>query len=285
MSAEASVEERERLEGEREVPERDDDAADEDAAVLSEEAIGDDAAEDGGAPDAAGVGPVDRRRVGVREAESAFGRRRHHVQNQERPHPVVAEPLPHLGEEERREPTWVAEECRGRLRSRRRSWRKAYVSPRSVPQWQGVVLLVSTYDLGRQPFGLASAAAALRAAGLDVECVDCRERAAGRRHDPPRQRRRVLSPDAHRHAACHAGDRSRARPQSGRAAGGLRPVRATQRRAPARARRLGREGGEFEDGLVSALDRTAGPATGPRSIALMCLVSASASPIARDYRR
>jgi radical SAM superfamily enzyme YgiQ (UPF0313 family) len=35
-----------------------------------------------------------------------------------------------------------------------------------------VVLLLSTYDLGRQPFGLASAAAALRAAGHDVACVD-----------------------------------------------------------------------------------------------------------------
>jgi radical SAM superfamily enzyme YgiQ (UPF0313 family) len=34
------------------------------------------------------------------------------------------------------------------------------------------VLLVSTYDLGRQPFGLASPAASLRTAGVDVECVD-----------------------------------------------------------------------------------------------------------------
>jgi radical SAM superfamily enzyme YgiQ (UPF0313 family) len=33
-------------------------------------------------------------------------------------------------------------------------------------------LLVSTYDLGRQPFGLASPAAWLRAAGWDVVCVD-----------------------------------------------------------------------------------------------------------------
>ena len=33
-------------------------------------------------------------------------------------------------------------------------------------------LLISTYDLGRQPFGLASAAAALHAHGLDVACVD-----------------------------------------------------------------------------------------------------------------
>jgi radical SAM superfamily enzyme YgiQ (UPF0313 family) len=33
-------------------------------------------------------------------------------------------------------------------------------------------LLVSTYDLGRQPFGLASPAAWLRAAGVDVVCAD-----------------------------------------------------------------------------------------------------------------
>ncbi len=33
-------------------------------------------------------------------------------------------------------------------------------------------LLVSTYDLGRQPTGLASPAASLRQAGVDVECVD-----------------------------------------------------------------------------------------------------------------
>ena len=34
------------------------------------------------------------------------------------------------------------------------------------------VLLVSTYDLGRQPFGLASPAAWLRHAGVDVDCAD-----------------------------------------------------------------------------------------------------------------
>ena len=33
-------------------------------------------------------------------------------------------------------------------------------------------LLISTYDLGRQPFGLASAAAVLRAAGVAVTCLD-----------------------------------------------------------------------------------------------------------------
>src|SRR5437867_8110568 len=41
-------------------------------------------------------------------------------------------------------------------------------------EWDGSMraLLVSTYDLGRQPFGLASPAAWLRAAGWDVVCVD-----------------------------------------------------------------------------------------------------------------
>ena len=34
------------------------------------------------------------------------------------------------------------------------------------------VLLISTYDLGRQPFGLASPAAWLRAAGISVDCAD-----------------------------------------------------------------------------------------------------------------
>ena len=34
------------------------------------------------------------------------------------------------------------------------------------------IVLLSTYDLGRQPFGLASPAAWLRNAGFDVECID-----------------------------------------------------------------------------------------------------------------
>src|SRR6202035_2728438 len=33
-------------------------------------------------------------------------------------------------------------------------------------------LLISTYELGRQPFGLASPSAWLKEAGCDVECVD-----------------------------------------------------------------------------------------------------------------
>ena len=43
----------------------------------------------------------------------------------------------------------------------------------NVEQWETVrVLLISTYDLGRQPFGLASPAAWLRREGVDVDCVD-----------------------------------------------------------------------------------------------------------------
>src|SRR5215467_7659186 len=34
------------------------------------------------------------------------------------------------------------------------------------------VVLISTYDMGRQPFGLASPAAVLRRAGQQVTCVD-----------------------------------------------------------------------------------------------------------------
>ncbi|HVP46639.1 MAG TPA: CUAEP/CCAEP-tail radical SAM protein, partial [Bryobacteraceae bacterium] len=34
------------------------------------------------------------------------------------------------------------------------------------------IVLISTYELGRQPFGLASPAAWLRADGHDVTCVD-----------------------------------------------------------------------------------------------------------------
>src|SRR5205823_10265436 len=41
-------------------------------------------------------------------------------------------------------------------------------------------VLISTYELGRQPFGLASPAAWLRRAGWDVDCVDlAKERLRG----------------------------------------------------------------------------------------------------------
>jgi radical SAM superfamily enzyme YgiQ (UPF0313 family) len=49
-------------------------------------------------------------------------------------------------------------------------------------------LLISTYDMGRQPFGLASPAAWLRAAGWDVVCVDL----AKDQFDPGRFERAAL---------------------------------------------------------------------------------------------
>src|SRR2546425_10403240 len=93
---EADIEERQRVEGEGEVAERDDDPSHEHAAVLPEPAVGDDAADDRRQPHGADVVPVDRSGVLVREPE-----RLDHAQDQEAPHPVVAEPLPHLREEER----------------------------------------------------------------------------------------------------------------------------------------------------------------------------------------
>ena len=42
-----------------------------------------------------------------------------------------------------------------------------------------LVVLISTYDLGRQPFGLASAAAVLRARGVDVTSVDLAKQRLG----------------------------------------------------------------------------------------------------------
>src|SRR5258708_24079961 len=43
-------------------------------------------------------------------------------------------------------------------------------------------VLVSTYEMGRQPFGLASAAAWLRAAGWEVTCVDAAKQKLEERH-------------------------------------------------------------------------------------------------------
>jgi radical SAM superfamily enzyme YgiQ (UPF0313 family) len=43
-------------------------------------------------------------------------------------------------------------------------------------------VLISTYEMGRQPFGLASAAAWLRAAGWDVTCVDAAKQKLEERH-------------------------------------------------------------------------------------------------------
>ncbi len=116
----AGVEERQRVEGEREVAQRDDDPAHEHAAVLTQPPVGDHAAEDRRQPDAADVVAEYGARVRVGEAE-----RLRHVQDQKPAHPVVAEALPHLGEEERGEAPRVAEP----VGAPRRLSRRAHSAP------------------------------------------------------------------------------------------------------------------------------------------------------------
>jgi radical SAM superfamily enzyme YgiQ (UPF0313 family) len=119
------------------------------------------------------------------------------------------------------------------------------------------VLLISTYDLGRQPFGLASPAAWLREAGMEVRCLDLAV-------DP-------LNPDAIRsahlvavHLPMHMATRMavpllaqirRLNPQAHLCCFGLyAPVN------EAYLRRLGVQtvlGGEFETGLVDLARRLA----------------------------
>src|SRR4029450_10410421 len=58
-----------------------------------------------------GVGSVDHAGLRGIEGEAAGRERRRHEQDQDRPHPVEAEALPELGEEERREAARMAEEA------------------------------------------------------------------------------------------------------------------------------------------------------------------------------
>ena len=144
---ETGVEERQRLEHQREVPEHDEDAAVEHAAVLADQAIGNQPAHDGGAPRGAGIRAVERGALGVRESETAVGDRRHHVEQQERAHAVVAEALPHLREEERGESPRMPEEarvhCRRRVgpdvRERVRKLGRIHYSKDNVEQWKPCV--------------------------------------------------------------------------------------------------------------------------------------------------
>jgi radical SAM superfamily enzyme YgiQ (UPF0313 family) len=116
-----------------------------------------------------------------------------------------------------------------------------------------VVLLVSTYDLGRQPFGLASAAAALRDAGFEVECADL---SRARLPDETIRRARVVAMFLPMHTATRLAipviDRVRSiNPGARLAAYGLY----AGLNAPLlRERGVSIiESGEFEDGLVAAI--------------------------------
>ena len=103
--AEAGIEKRETMERQREVAERDDDPTEQHAAVLPEPGVGDQSAEDRREPHAGDVGGV-----GIAGLRVGKGERFRHVQDEEPAHPVIAEALPHLGEEERGETARVAEE-------------------------------------------------------------------------------------------------------------------------------------------------------------------------------
>ena len=102
------VEERQRVKDEREVADRDDDAADQHAPYWPSQRSAMMPPKIAKRPGARGVRAVHGTGVLVVEVE-----RVDHVQDEERPHPVVAEALPHLGEEERGEPARVTEEAAG----------------------------------------------------------------------------------------------------------------------------------------------------------------------------
>src|SRR3989454_11569363 len=89
--------------------ERDDDAANEHAAVLPEEAVRDETAENRGEPHGARVPLVYAGTVPDVEPQPSGGSRGCGVQDEKPPHPVVAEPLPHLREEERGQPPRMPE--------------------------------------------------------------------------------------------------------------------------------------------------------------------------------
>src|SRR5207244_9206391 len=101
---------REVVKGEREMAAGDDDAAIEHGAALAEEAVGEPTAGESGQVDHRRVEAVDRTRLRGLPAEAPGGERGGHEEQQERPHAVVAEAFPHLGEEEGREAERMAEE-------------------------------------------------------------------------------------------------------------------------------------------------------------------------------
>jgi hypothetical protein len=72
------------------------------------EALGDPAAGQCREVNARGVEPVDGGGRLVIEAEAAALHLVHHEQHEQRPHAVVAQPLPHLGEEQRVESARMA---------------------------------------------------------------------------------------------------------------------------------------------------------------------------------
>ena len=91
-------------------PARDQDAAVEHGAPLADQAIGDPAARQAHHVHHRGVEPVDRAGRAVSKPSPPARPARGHEQDEQRAHAVVAEALPHLGEEQRGEAARMAEE-------------------------------------------------------------------------------------------------------------------------------------------------------------------------------
>ncbi len=120
------------------------------------------------------------------------------------------------------------------------------------------VVLISTYELGRQPFGLASPAAWLRRAGAEVTCLDLSRQALSALPPEPIAEADFIAFYVPMHTATRL------------AVEALPTIRGLNRRAhlcfyglyapvnEAYLRKLGADtilGGEFEEGLVSAFER------------------------------
>jgi len=73
------------------------------------------------------------------------------------------------------------------------------------------IVLISTYELGRQPFGLVSPAAWLRAVGHEVTCMDLTRQELDDGGNSYRGKDCNLSSDAHGDTVSGAADSSSAR--------------------------------------------------------------------------
>ena len=96
-----------------EMAEGDDAAAPEDGAAGADEIIRDESAQNAEQVAAHGVGAVDGGGALVGEPQPALGDSEGHEQHEQRPHPIEAETLPHLGEKQRREAAWLAADPAG----------------------------------------------------------------------------------------------------------------------------------------------------------------------------
>ncbi len=221
------------------------DAAVEDGAPLADQAIRHPAAGQRHHVHHRRVQPVDRAGGRGVEAEASGRERRGHEEDEQRAHPVIAEALPHLREEERREAARMAEKraivdggrdcgnvrhCCGRLAHSP----TAYTSTPCHNKRRGPFDLDVRHGPAAVRSRVSRRGAEIRRARRRVR----RSRAAESRRARCLARRRggVLPSDAHGHAARDPRDRSRARDEPVRPPRGLRAVRAAQRAPPARPR-------------------------------------------------